>query len=759
MFGRMFNKLTTLSIIFLLISIIAVPQLSIAKTEINNSCITLYVGGTGYGNYTKIQEAVDNATFGDIIYISNGTYYENIIVDESIKLIGENKTNTIIDGGKGEENKTILKVTAENVKISGFTIQNAKGIGGRAGLILNKNGNRFTRNNIFTDNIVKNCSYGVMVVNPINNIVTNNSLYGCGIGPYLTYPIYFDNQFVNNTVNDKPILLYENEENLIIDGVETDCVSLIKCKNVEIRNLNISDITVGIELSYCTKIKVINNIVSNTGRGGIYVHHSDHCTFKYNTFISDNWGIFLRKSNFNKIHYNNFINVTMPDWFASSYFNSWDSNYWGKSISGPREIFGKIGFFEKIPWYNFDQNPADEPNSLYASEKTIYVDDDGGADYKKIQDAINDANNGDTIYVYNGTYCENVVVDKSIKLIGEDKENTSIKARNDGNTIYVTADDTYISNFTLYSNGTGGKCFYNTAFKSISNGNVVTNLRCLETNFGMLFVNSNNNTIKNNYIEGYWDGIALDYSENNILRNNSMYGSGILTDQKQDIDESNTVNNKIICYYYNETGLKVPEDGGQVILIKCNNFIVENLTINGTTLGISVFDSDYNIIKNNIIYENTDFGIILNNSDYNIISNNEIFDNAFGIALAAGGLKNYEIYPNCENNTISKNNISNNLLGLMIINTNYNTINENNFIKNEIKNIEIVMSFKNNFDKNYWDDWIGLKVPFLEKLPKFIPVLFVYKHILSNMPLHVRRVPVGFIFDRNPSEKPYDISN
>jgi len=456
MFERMFNKLTTLSIIFLLISIIAVPQLSSAKTEINNSSgNTLYVGGIGPGNYTKIQEAINNSTYGDIIYISNGTYYENIIVDKSIKLIGENKTNTIIDGSKGGENKTILKITAENVKISGFTIQNAKGIGGRAGLILNKNGNRFTRNNIFTDNIVKNCSYGVMIVNPINNIVTNNSLHGCGIGPYLTHPLYFDNQFVNNTVNDKPILLYVNKENFVINGEDAGCVSLIKCENAEIRNLNISDITVGIELSYCTKIKVINNIVSNTGRGGIYVHHSNHCTFKYNTFINDNWGIFLRKSNFNKIHYNNFINVTMPDWFASSYFNSWDSNYWGEPISGSRKIFGKIGFFEKIPWYNFDRDPADEPNSLYMDEKTIYVDDDGGADYKKIQDAIDNASEGDTIFVYNGTYYENLVVNKKIDLIGEDKHTTIIDGVMKGDTITINVEGVTLSNFTIITWGHG----------------------------------------------------------------------------------------------------------------------------------------------------------------------------------------------------------------------------------------------------------------------------------------------------------------
>lgn len=37
-------------------------------------------------------------------------------------------------------------------------------------------------------------------------------------------------------------------------------------------------------------------------------------------------------------------------------------------------------------------------------DKTIYVDDDGNADYTNIQDAIDNANDVDTIFVYNGTY-------------------------------------------------------------------------------------------------------------------------------------------------------------------------------------------------------------------------------------------------------------------------------------------------------------------------------------------------------------------
>ena len=48
---------------------------------------------------------------------------------------------------------------------------------------------------------------------------------------------------------------------------------------------------------------------------------------------------------------------------------------------------------------------------------TITVDDSGGADFEKIQDAVNASSDGDTVFVYNGTYYENVVVNKSINVI------------------------------------------------------------------------------------------------------------------------------------------------------------------------------------------------------------------------------------------------------------------------------------------------------------------------------------------------------
>jgi pectin methylesterase-like acyl-CoA thioesterase len=60
----------------------------------------LYVGGSGSSNYTKIQDAVDNASNGDTVFVydDSSPYNENVNVSKSISLIGEDRDTTIIDG-------------------------------------------------------------------------------------------------------------------------------------------------------------------------------------------------------------------------------------------------------------------------------------------------------------------------------------------------------------------------------------------------------------------------------------------------------------------------------------------------------------------------------------------------------------------------------------------------------------------------------------------------------------------------------------
>ena len=81
---------------------------------------TLFVGGSGPGNYTRIQDAINDANDGYTVFVYNGTYYENVWVGKSISLIGEDKYTTIIDGQNIPNNNTVL-IFADNVILKGFT--------------------------------------------------------------------------------------------------------------------------------------------------------------------------------------------------------------------------------------------------------------------------------------------------------------------------------------------------------------------------------------------------------------------------------------------------------------------------------------------------------------------------------------------------------------------------------------------------------------------------------------------------------------
>jgi parallel beta-helix repeat protein len=97
------NRLLVAGVLFLLISSSVIP-ISGVDTEQSSISIyngkTLYVGGSGEGNYTNIQDAIDNASEGDTVFIFNGKYYENLTIEykSNFSLIGENKKTTILKG-------------------------------------------------------------------------------------------------------------------------------------------------------------------------------------------------------------------------------------------------------------------------------------------------------------------------------------------------------------------------------------------------------------------------------------------------------------------------------------------------------------------------------------------------------------------------------------------------------------------------------------------------------------------------------------
>lgn len=154
------KKVMVYGIIVLFVGISVIPstgkmvEQSSKASQYDNK--TLYVGGTGEGNYTKIQDAVDNASDGDTIYVYSGTYFEDVKVNTSVFLQGEDKESTIIHGGGFGSGDGVILVSADNVEVTGFSVRNSCPYWPGAGIALYRN-----EQCIVTDNIVSDCFLGI----------------------------------------------------------------------------------------------------------------------------------------------------------------------------------------------------------------------------------------------------------------------------------------------------------------------------------------------------------------------------------------------------------------------------------------------------------------------------------------------------------------------------------------------------------------------------------------------------------------------
>lgn len=352
--------------------------------------------------------------------------------------------------------------------------------------------------------------------------------------------------------------------------------------------------------------------------------------------------------------------------------------------------------------------PTQTDDRIQPPENTLYVGGSSLGSYTTIGDAIRAAEKDDTVFVHSGTYHENVVVDKQIRLIGEGRDTTIVDAGGRGDAVRITAGNTLLSGFTCRNGGTGPNCLDDASIEIVSDNNIVRNNTCLSTNYGIWVLNSAGNTIQDNICDAEYDGIWLMNSRNTILRNNSMTRCGLvidgtsLQDFLHDVDTSNTANGKPVYYYRDRTGEQVPDDAGQVILVNCKHCTVSDLEISDVTDGIEILYSNENTIKNNRITDTTDFGIRLVKSDGNTIENNICSGSPIGIGFMSGGRWVYGIDANCHHNTVQKNTLSDNQCGVWINSSDYNMISKNNFIGNRISAF-FTDSHKNKWRGNYWE--------------------------------------------------------
>lgn len=178
----------------------------------------LYVGGNGLNNYSSIQEAVDAAEPGDVVYVFNGTYRENIVVNKTIKLLGEDKIGVKIYSGHRDG----ILLTADEIEVSGFSIDSRDADDCWDSAIDIKSNNNFIHDvNIINSNwygiFVENCSFnqiefvnitgnyiGIWLCRSDNNIISNNTfisnkIIGLWLWPSSKNNIIISNNFINNS--------------------------------------------------------------------------------------------------------------------------------------------------------------------------------------------------------------------------------------------------------------------------------------------------------------------------------------------------------------------------------------------------------------------------------------------------------------------------------------------------------------------------------------------------------------------------------
>ncbi len=315
-----------------------------------------------------------------------------------------------------------------------------------------------------------------------------------------------------------------------------------------------------------------------------------------------------------------------------------------------------------------------KPSMPISNGITLYVGGLGPGNYTKIQDAIDNASDEDTVYVYSGTYYENIVINKTINLIGEIKHDTIIDSKRHGHVIKIYSDYVNISGFTIQnSSSDGGLGIYGKGNFLIVHDNNIKN----HDGYGIEFESSSDCIISENTLNNNDDGILLLKGRGHLIINNNIT-------------------------YNNDHGIMLSTDNTRSCII-----INNNISFNRRG-GMWIFDSNTHIISNNYILNNERYGINLYGTG-NTIENNVISHNSGGIDL--DGSKNkiinntisnnvdYGIIVNSviESNTIKGNVISNNKDGIILESgCRHNTINDNTFFNNGLFVISPDNSFNNN---------------------------------------------------------------
>jgi len=311
-----------------------------------------------------------------------------------------------------------------------------------------------------------------------------------------------------------------------------------------------------------------------------------------------------------------------------------------------------------------------------------------------IQTGISAVPPGGRVYVI-GTdgqvYNENVVVDKSIDLIGIDSPTIMAGGTN---VVDVESDWVRIDGFRIEGDGAENGIYVGTSARCTIINCTISNV----SKMGVYLDNSHNNTIQNNTIRNALYGIYGSWSFGNRIINNDIYSNtGGIYLYKSSLSNilGNTIHNNEgyggiymesleQCYIFNNTIINNSGDGVHMISSTNRNTIERNIfqeNLNGIHLEIS----NSNMIYNNTIQECDNGMLIEDFSNSNTVRGNTITSNDYGMNIQ-----------NSSNNGILYNEISQNNYGIYLLSSTSNSLQANTIVNNTGDGLILTSSADNN---------------------------------------------------------------
>ena len=713
---------TSLSITLLVL--LSTINMAVTIIPDNVKATTRYVGGIGPGNFTSIQDAINASSAGDMILVFNGTYFEHVLINKPLTLVGEDRDNTTIDGGGFG---SVVNITADWANITEFTIvssglnwQSNAGIRGyyasnctitnntisnsSSGIGLFQSNNILIEGNYFLNNI-----YGIFLESSDSADVTQNIIDNSSVdGVYLIYSddgLYNNNTFSsngvaveawlsdrivlhNNTIlrNLYGIVLWSSNYSTISENdvhwSDYEAIEVWESNATNVRDNSIMNNRGGIEVRYFTANTTIsNNNISNNG-GGIQLSDSDGGKIDGNDLHNNSMSIILSSST-NHIFLNNTMTVTGLD-IGGELLENWNTHV----LDTSNTVDGK----PIVYWKNVTGGiiPSDVAQVVIANCSQVVLEDQSIESKNTYGVAV--AFSSD-IQIRNITFAtsdfmmgvflassENITIGDSDFLVGY-----SIEAR--------------YSNYTSVNNNgfwtsSGYSPFYGCDSIAFTNN-------VFQSGSSTLYMASINNlTISNNSGFGLFV-IEMDGIDRGRVAYNDFPRIDIFTTSSDNITvERNAFVN--ILSLYGDSGSSVlnntfnPVGSHALVLYGVFNSNITGNTISKSEFGIHAEATANNTIAYNVISGNN-FGIYFNRSIFNTIRNNTVSSILDAIVFEEQSQGNAIVNNNVvfatrsgvrlidsDSNTLSNNTVSGGLFGVRLSGSNYNRLENNTIVDSHI---------------------------------------------------------------------------